>query len=108
MIMNIYGMGFSGLIGSRLLELLYGKYSFINLSRKTGVDITLPDTLNVISTAKDKSVVLHLAAKTDVDGCEKDKALGVKGEAWIMNVIGVSNVIAACKKAKKKMIYIST
>lgn len=49
-----------------------------------------------------------MAAKTDVDGCEKDKILGINGDAWKINVVGTRNVAEACKKSNKKLIYIST
>jgi dTDP-4-dehydrorhamnose reductase len=66
-----------------------------------------------------------MAAKTNVDGCEQDKAkdqeiLGFKNEqdkekawlktgtAWAVNVFGTQNIINACKRADKKIVYIST
>lgn len=56
----------------------------------------------------DHPIVLHLAAKADVDGCEKDKPLGEEGPAYKINVDGAKNVVAACKDGNKKIIYIST
>ncbi len=41
--MNIIGTGLSGLIGTRIVELLTHKYSFEDLSYATGVDITEKD-----------------------------------------------------------------
>ena len=38
--MKIIGTGLSGLIGSRISELLKDKYEFINFSTSTGFDIT--------------------------------------------------------------------
>ena len=51
---------------------------------------------------------MHLAAKTDVDGCEDDKRFGEQGEAWRVNVLGTSTVAEICREAGKKIIYIST
>ena len=70
-------------------------------------------------------IVLHMAAKTNVDGCEEDKArdkeiLEYKDPqkqeqawmeektAWTINVFGTQNIIDACQKTNKKLIYIST
>lgn len=106
--MNIFLVGGSGLIGSRIVELLSKKHTFTNLSLETGIDITNPHTLNVIESYTDHSILLHLAAKVDVDSCEKDKQLGEKGDAWRINVVGTQNVIDVCKKSGKKILYIST
>ncbi len=106
--MKIYTIGGSGLVGSRIVELLRDKYEFDDLSLTSGVDITNPDSLEIIKSDTDHDVVLHLAAKADVDGCEQDKPLGEEGQAYKINVGGTQNVAAACKIGKKKMIYIST
>lgn len=105
---QIIGLGLNGLVGSRIEELLSDKYQFVNLSRSTGVDITNPESLVKIKDYKDANLVLHLAAKTDVDGCEADKSLNQQGEAWKINVEGAKNVAEICEETGKKMIYIST
>lgn len=106
--MKILGTGLTGLVGSRIVELLKDKYEFENLSRSSGVDIA--DRNQVLEKIKssDAEIILHLAAKTDVDGCEKDKTLGENGEAWKINVLGTQNVAEACLAVNKKLIYIST
>src|SRR5260221_1382028 len=106
--MKIIGTGLSGLVGSRVVELLGDKYSFEDISRKTGTDIV--DRQAVFDRLKNSSadIVLHFAAKTDVDGCEKDKALGENGEAWKINVTGTKNIIDACREFHKKLIFMST
>lgn len=106
--MKILGTGLDGLIGSRVVELLSDKYEFENLSIATGVDITDRNAIFQRIKTSDAQIVLHLAAKTDVDGCEKDKALGQDGKAWKVNVEGTRNVADACLGANKKLIYIST
>lgn len=106
--MKILGTGLNGLVGSRIVELLKDKYEFENLSRSTGFNIE--DRINVAEKIKssDAQIVLHLAAKTNVDGCEEDKSLGEQGEAWRINVEGTRNVASACLETNKKLIYIST
>jgi dTDP-4-dehydrorhamnose reductase len=105
---KIFGIGITGLIGSRIVELLSATYDFQNLSLETGVDITDASTLSVIENDTEHEYVLHLAAKADVDGCEEDKAAGKNGAAWQINVEGTRNVVNAAKKSGKKIIYIST
>lgn len=123
--MKVLGTGLTGLVGSRIVELLGNKYEFENISRSFGADIT--DKNQVLEKIKpsEASTVLHLAAKTDVDGCEKDKEqdlkiLGLKDlkrqqeefrdrkTAWGVNVLGTKNVADACSQTNKKLIYIST
>lgn len=119
--MKIIGTGLNGLVGSRIQELLENKYSFQNISRTTGVDILNKKQILEFLESSDSPFVLHLAAKTDVDGCENDKSrdelLVKQGEtnphvysssAWAINVIGTENIIEACNKTNKKLIYIST
>lgn len=105
---HIFGIGISGLVGSRIVSVLHDTYQFDNLSIDTGVNITDPQTLSVISDDTTHPVVIHLAAKADVDGCEQDKELGKEGAAYKINVEGTQNVVNACKAGNKKLIYIST
>ncbi|MEX2007663.1 MAG: SDR family oxidoreductase [Candidatus Levyibacteriota bacterium] len=105
--MKILGTGMRGLVGSRVQELL-SEYKFENLDRTSGVDITNAEQVfSSIGNSK-AEIVLHLAAKTDVDGCEKDKTLGKNGDAWKINVGGTQNISDACSESGKKLIYIST
>ncbi len=106
--MKILGTGLSGLVGTRLIELLSSEYNFEDLSLATGIDITNKE--QVFQKIKDSNapVVLHLAAKTYVDGCEEDKIFAKFGEAWKINVEGTRNIVDACSKASKKLIYFST
>ncbi|MBI3576769.1 SDR family oxidoreductase [Candidatus Gottesmanbacteria bacterium] len=106
--MNIIGTGLSGLVGSGVTKLLSPDFSFENLSLETGVDITQKDVLASRLVASSAPWVFHFAAKTDVDGCEKEKELGVTSEAWRINVEATESIIAACKQTKKRLLYIST
>ncbi len=106
--MKIFGIGISGLVGSRIAEVLKDHYIFDNLSLDAGVDITKPETLEVIRKDTAHPIVLHLAAKADVDGCEQDKEAGEDGQAYQFNVVGTQNVVDACRESGKKVIYIST
>lgn len=106
--MKILGTGLQGLIGSRIVELLSSHYTFENISRTTGADITNRDQVIKAIRESEASIVLHMAAKADVDGCEADRILGEDGQAWQINVEGTKNVAKACEQFGKKLIYVST
>ncbi len=101
-------IGGHGLVGSRVVELLADSFTFENQSRHTGLNITdAQATLERIA-ASQSSIILHIAAKTNVEACEQDRALSNSGEAWTVNVEGVRNVVNACEKSQKQLIYVST
>jgi dTDP-4-dehydrorhamnose reductase len=106
--MKLFTIGGSGLVGSRIAELLQGTYTLNDLSLTNGVDITDPSSLDRIKDDKEHEIILHIAAKADVDGCEKDKELGEEGAAYKINVGGTQNVVDVCKASNKKLLYIST
>lgn len=123
--MKILGTGLTGLVGSRIAELLKDKYEFENAGRSSGIDILDEQSLLNFFKSSGTDCVIHLAAKADVDGCEKDKDEDLRilelknkedqeGEfknkktAWAINVIGVKNVADACERTGKRLIYIST
>jgi len=101
-------IGGSGLVGSRIIELLSDRYDFQEESLVTGFDITQKESVGQKISDSEASIILHLAAKADVEGCEKDKELGHDGDAWKINVEGTRNIVDACVVANKKIIYIST
>ena len=105
---KIIGTGLSGLVGSRVVELLGKEFEFEDISRKTGTDIL--DKEAVVNRIKnsDAQFVLHFAAYTNVDEAEKEKDLGEKSIAWRMNVGGTKNVLEAVESTEKHLIYIST
>jgi dTDP-4-dehydrorhamnose reductase len=105
--MNILGTGLSGLIGTRICQLLPA-YEFQNLSLETGVDITDPKTVEAYFSKSDAPWVFHFAAKTDVDGAEKERHLGVKSSSYIVNVLATGHIVEACRKTGKRLLYVST
>lgn len=104
----IIGTGLSGLIGTRVVELLDSQYEFTDLSLKTGTDIRDPESIKKAFDASSAKIVLHMAAYTDVDACEDEKILGEEGLGWAINVTGTQNIIETAKKTDKRVIYIST
>jgi len=119
--MKILGTGLDGLVGSRIVELLKDQYEF----ESSVVDITDRNSIITRIRNSDASIVLHLAAKTSVDGCEEDREIDtkilryennerregqwlIKKTAWGVNVFGTQNIAEACQESKKRLIYIST
>lgn len=105
---KIFTIGGSGLVGSSINNVLAQSMDVDNVSLESGVDIRKPESLSFIEKDEEHDAVILYAAKADVDGCELDKAKGVEGDAYLINVIGVRNVINALRKNNKKLIYIST
>jgi dTDP-4-dehydrorhamnose reductase len=106
--MKILGTGLSGLLGTRIVEMLSPKHEFSNLSLETGVDITDFQSLSKIFKASDADWVFHLAAFTDVDQAEKDRSNGANGIVWNVNVNATKNIAHLCQQTGKRMLYIST
>lgn len=105
---KIIGTGLSGLVGSRVVELLSQQYDFEDISRKTGTNISDKDAVFSRLRASDASLVIHMAAFTNVDGAEEQKSQGEESEAWKINVLGTENVVKAAEATGKKVICIST
>ncbi len=106
--MKILGTGLSGLVGSRVVELLSPHFQFENLSLETGVDITKKETVDTYFASSDAPWVFHFAARTDVDGAEIEKTLKEKSPTWIVNVEATRYVVQACRKTGKHVLYVST
>ncbi len=106
--MNVIGTGLSGLVGSRVVHLLSSEFSFENLSLETGVDITNKDVVSERIGQSSAPWVFHFAAKTDVDGAEKERAMGQKSATWKINAEATGHIVDMCKKTHKRMLYIST
>jgi len=94
--------GSTGLVGSRIMELLHEKVQFIPLSQPL-IDITNKESVKNALMSVDYDIVLHLAAYTKVDEAEHEQA-----EAHNVNVIGTQNIFSVVCQQQKKLIYIST
>ena len=104
----ILATGLSGMVGTRVAEILSDNFEFEDISLATGIDITDKKSVDRVISESESKIILHLAAKTDVDSCEDDKILGEEGAAWQINVVGTENIIEAAKANGKRVIYIST
>lgn len=94
--------GSSGLVGSRILELL-PDFDFILLRYENGFDITNQEIVWDNLKELEYDILLHLAAYTLVDKAEEENEL-----AYRINVDGTKNVFEAAQQRGKKFVYIST
>jgi len=104
--------GASGLLGSKVAEVavergfkVYSCYSTHEVNFGNPLKLNILDFTSVLSTVEqiNPNFVVHAAALTDVDLCEKDKNL-----AFNVNVLGTKNIVEACKKVNAHLVYIST
>ena len=100
--------GSRGMLGTDLCLELADSYNVAGLDMTQGAGVIQCDitdkekTLKSIVEAK-PDIVIHAAAWTNVDGCEKDPK-----RAALVNVDGTTNVAFAASKAGAALLYIST
>lgn len=93
--------GANGMVGSYVREIFNDEN--LVLTDILEMDVTNPDLVFGLVSKHKPRIVLHLAAETDVDKCEKEA-----DHAFRVNALGVQNVALACQKYGCVMIYIST
>lgn len=114
--MRILVTGASGLLGRKLVpELLAGGHHVIAIYNRNPVPLESPSlekhqldiadrvALEDLVLKKRPEVIVHAAAYTDVDGCERDR-----GRAWLVNVAATRSMVRAARVVKAHLIYIST
>ncbi len=105
---KIIGTGLSGLVSSRLAEILQNNYSFIDFSLETGVDILDIKSLEKhFLENKEAKAVIHLAAFTDTNAAWSQRG-DKNGLCYRLNVLGTKNIIRLCQKYGQYLIYVST
>ena len=107
--------GASGLLGTKLVKILANRgheviavYHSRSLPRVQGVksvqlDIRDRVRLEDLILKTQPEVVVHAAAYTDVDGCERNKSL-----AWSVNVSSTRSIVRVSRVVNAHIIYIST
>lgn len=110
--LNILITGASGLLGSKLTEILikngYKVYAGYNVHKPlSGIPIKF-DVSNEKEVEKafrnvGPRIVIHAAALTNVDICEVNREL-----AWRINVEGTENIVKLSKEYNVFLIYVST
>jgi len=109
--MKLFITGGSGLLGYRIAELAlergYDVYSGYchNRAPINPVKIDLANSASIFKALEEikPDVIMHTAALTDVDMCEKDKELAFK-----INVEGTKAIANAARKLNAFLIYVST
>jgi dTDP-4-dehydrorhamnose reductase len=94
--------GTSGQLGGALERLVSPSCEVIALARPV-VDITKWKSVRSAIVATRPHLVIHSAAYTDVDGCERDPDL-----AYRVNAIGTRNVCQAASLVGATVVYVST
>lgn len=100
--MKILITGAQGMLGTDMTALLSRQHTVM----PTDIDdMDVRDTELVFQTVEEEQpdIVLHLAALTDVDYCEKEPY-----EAFHTNTVGTQNVALACQRNDIVMLYVST
>lgn len=112
--------GLSGVIGQILGEEILPKVQIIDLFHKNKyqgkakvqkhVNFDLLNKTKISSILKrvNPDVIIHLAAITHIDICEKDKKRGRNGKVWKVNVEASNEIAKFCAKQKKHLIFLST
>lgn len=105
---KIIGTGMSGLVGSRIKELLSDRFEFVDFSLDSGVNILNTASLTAAFEAnKDAFAVLHLAAFTDTNSAWEQRG-DKTGLCYQLNVEGTRNIFNLAQKYNQYFIYIST
>lgn len=105
---KVMGTGLSGLVGSRITELLKDNFQFIDLSLDSGYDVLNKESLKkAFEENPETEAVIHMAAFTDTNAAwlqNGDKS----GLCYRLNVEGTQNILDLCREYNKYLIYIST
>ncbi|MEW6685757.1 MAG: dTDP-4-dehydrorhamnose reductase [Candidatus Edwardsbacteria bacterium] len=99
--MRILVTGAKGMLGTDLCSLLTLEHAVIGIDIDD-FDITHSDTPDRIVSFS-PNIVLHLAAYTDVNGCERNPE-----KAYLVNALGTRQVALGCQQCQIPMLYIST
>ena len=110
--MKIFITGGSGLFGSKVAEIAQARgdevfsgyaHNLPEYGRAVKFDLLDEKTISELVGKIEPEVIIHSAALTDVDRCEREQELAYK-----MNVDGTRAIATAAEKAGSFLIYIST
>jgi len=99
--MRILVTGGRGMLGSALCPVLAGEHKPIEVDIDD-FDVSSPSATDEV-VKRSPELVCHLAAATDVDGCEENAV-----RAYLTNSLGTRNVALGCQRLNIPMLYLST
>lgn len=99
-------IGASGLVGLRFCELAKNKLDITPVDEKI-LDITDKTSVDKYFSKNKFDSAINFAAYTNVDGAEKERG-NKDGICYKLNVLGVENLVNACKTYNRFLIQIST
>lgn len=99
---KILVFGAHGMLGSALMALFSPPFEVVGLGHED-VEITLEKEVRRAVYNSQPDTVIHAAAYTDVDGCERDP-----DRAFATNSQGTLHVVEVCREVGAKLVYIST
>lgn len=113
--------GLNGVLGKYFMRqgsILFKKYKIVDLYNSKpankpefiSIHLNLLDLRTIRPTLEkcNPDVIVHLAAITHIDVCEKDRESGHKGSVWQLNVEATKKISEYCRKYSKKLILMST
>jgi len=112
--------GLNGVIGQILGQDITSKIEVVDLFNKIKYSgskkikkhthFNLLDKNRISSVLKrvNPDIVIHMAAITHIDACEKDRKNGENGIVWKTNVEGTYEIAKFCAKYKRHLILLST
>jgi dTDP-4-dehydrorhamnose reductase len=99
--MRVLITGVNGQLGMELTRVLAGSVEVIGRDLPEW-DLTRPECAQQVADLT-PGWVIHAAAHTDVDGCERDP-----GKAMAVNAEGTRRVAEGCRRAGASLVYLST
>lgn len=99
--------GLSGLVGTRVSQLLSEKYTFVNMDMTVGVDITNKSQVDQYIGESSAHCVIHLAAFTNVSAAHEQNG-DLSGSCYQVNVVGTEHIARACANSGKYLVHVST
>ncbi len=101
--MDVLVTGGKGMLGTDLCRMLRERDYHVVVTDIDELDIRNRDLVQRTVEKLQPDWVIHLAALTDVDGCEREP-----DASFLTNTIGTQNVALACQSTNTLMTYVST
>lgn len=101
--MDVLVTGGKGMLGSDLCRILRERDYHVEVTDIGDLDIRNRDLVQRTVEKLQPDWVIHLAALTDVDGCEREP-----DASFLTNTVGTQNVALACQSTNTVMTYVST